>query len=65
LSDDKKKLVLDFMDVHLFEGKKSLWGIIKSNGLPAGADYFGLSKYLTRFNHSCSPNVSYDWDDEI
>jgi hypothetical protein len=63
LSAEMKEKVMSLHDQS--EGPKCLDGVLFTNALPRGASYirFVLCLEASRFNHSCSPNCDYCWDE--
>lgn len=54
-----------YTDRYTDNTQKRLWGIISSNSFSNHEKNYAKRLYLTtsRFNHSCSPNLGYDFDD--
>ncbi|KAI0426058.1 hypothetical protein F5Y09DRAFT_320136 [Xylaria sp. FL1042] len=65
LSREEQRL---FLSLHNnFPGQYAFAGIIKTNALPCGpgASTGGIYLEISRINHSCLPNCSQSWNDEI
>ena len=45
-------------------GDKTALGIARTNALGLDADSAGLFLFLSRFNHSCEPNVHHSWQED-
>ena len=54
-----------YMHRYKDNNQKRLWGLISSNSFSNHEKNYQKRLYLTtsRFNHSCSPNLGYDFDD--
>ncbi|CAE8597233.1 unnamed protein product [Polarella glacialis] len=65
LSEDVKCQIMELHDCH-GKSKKSLRGIMSTNGVTQGANSSSsvLCPVFSRFNHSCSPNCQHAWDDK-
>jgi len=64
--EDQQRLFWELADVHAQDSSsKTAHGIVQTNGLPADSeeDPTALAIYsvVSRFNHSCKPNVSNSW----
>ena len=45
-------------------GSKTALGIARTNALGLDSDSAGLFLFLSRFNHSCQPNVHHSWQED-
>ena len=58
LSDEKRRLCLELHDNFEKDGKKTIFGVFKSNSWPTREGGHGaIYKNACRINHSCNPNV--------
>lgn len=58
--------VMAMHDAHMFGGRKTLEGIVRTNSIGCVNDVFNciLCAEVSRFNHSCTPNCEQSWDDD-
>jgi hypothetical protein len=70
LPEAKRKIALDFTDVHAeVPNRPTCGGIARTNSIPMGSscegspsETGGLFPIACRLNHSCRPNARYIWD---
>jgi hypothetical protein len=65
LTADEKKAFFALRNGH--PDMKPVMGIMKTNAMPLGegASTCGIFPKCARFNHSCSPNAVYSWNEEV
>lgn len=65
LNVEMKRVMLQLANVH--PDQSELMGIIKTNGIPLGADseQGGIFARTSRINHACKPNARYIWRPDI
>ncbi|ESK94126.1 hypothetical protein Moror_1049 [Moniliophthora roreri MCA 2997] len=70
MPEENQKAFMELWNCHTEDGSGPLLGICRTNGL-ALQDYYepkkagrycGTFKVISRFNHSCGPNIDHNWD---
>ena len=62
--EESAALFWDLADTCSEPGFKTALGIARTNALGLDADSAGLFLFLSRFNHSCQPNVHHSWQED-